>query len=369
MGPDERASSATRHAERAATTFDSLQRAYYDGRSGLYRKRRRLGWRPFEVLWPFANAWASTCSLAAVPSPGAGSPDPGTRAAELLATRIPALLRYAPRGERHADGPVGFGSTVHWPLWSPISRRLWRAGTVYYDDNEWLALALVHQHHLYAGRDCLELARRIFAFVVTGWCDVSGWSRPGGIRWADARWSLGRNTCSNGPAAEVGAELFLLTGDRTYLDWAVRIYEWVHGALVGEDGLYADHLRPDGRVVPAIWSYNQGSMIGAGTLLYRATGDGAYIDEAARTAGASLGRYASLDVLVDEPPIFVAVYLRNLLLLDALRPDPRYRALARSYEAALWERHAGVPLRSSGVNETVPLIAVESMLAGSAPHP
>ena len=366
------------HAERSSATFDALQRAFYDGRTGLYRKARRfLLRRPFEVLWPFANAWASTCSLAALANGTVEGPAvDSSNASGLLDSRIQAALRYASWRDRQpaSAAPLGLGSTVYRPLWSPLARRLWRVGAAYHDDNEWIALALLHQHRVTDDPRCVETARRIFAFTVGGWCDIPEWSHPGGIRWAEAAWSVGRNTCSNGPAAEVGAELFLITSERWFLDWAGRIYDWARGALLGEDGLYADQIRPDGRVEAAIWSYNQGSMIGAGVLLHEATGDREYLDQAERTAAASLAHYADVDRLAGELPIFVAVYLRSLLLLDALRPNARYRAVAESYATAMWERRrdpvSGLFLpESSGVNGTAPLVAVEAMLAGSQPRP
>jgi hypothetical protein len=295
---------------------------------------------------------------------------------QVLATRISSLWRYAPGRARRLDEsePLGLYSTVYWPLWSPIARRLWRVGAAYHDDNEWVALVLVQHYRLYGDQNCLELARRIFAFIVAGWSDIPGWSHPGGITWANAPWSLGRNTCSNGPGAELGAELFLLTGDRDQLEWAVRIYDWAYGALRRDDGLYCDQMRPDGQLLPTIWSYNQGSMIGAGVLLYESTGDEAYLDQATRTAAASVAHYGRLEVLIEEPAIFVTVYLRNLLLLDGLRPEPAYRDLAESYAVAMWEKRrypsSGLFLPvSSGVNGTAPLVALEAMLAGSPPRP
>jgi len=361
------------HAERSSATFEALQHAFYDERTGLYRKARRILRRPFEVLWPFANAWASTCSLAALADGTVDGFAAGpASASQLLDGRIQAVLQYAPRSDRQpgATGPLRLGSTVYRPLWSPIARRLSRVGTAYHDDNEWVALALLHQHRVTEDLRCVELAQRIFDFAVGGWCSNPDWSHPGGIRWADAAWSVGRNTCSNGPAAEVGAELFLITAERGHLDWAARIYHWVRGALLHEDGLYADQIRPDGHVEPVIWSYNQGSMIGAGVLLHEATGEEGYLDQAVLTASASLAHYADVDKLLGESSIFVAVFLRNLLLLDAVRPDPRYQALAESYAAAMWDRRrvpaSGLFLpESSGVNGTAPLVAIEAMLAES----
>lgn len=358
------------HAARAALAFSSLQSAYFDARTGLYRKPRHFLLRSFEALWPLTTAWSAACSLAALPAEHAGGTD---QAARVLSGRIAAAYRYATH-KQASRGPLGLASTVRRPVWSQLDRYLWHAGAAYFDDNEWVALALLQQYRLENEPRYIDLARRVFTFIVTGWCDSVGWAHPGGIRWADAAWSRTRNTCSNGPAAEVAAELYLATGEEHYLDWSVRIYNWARSILRGEDGLYRDHVAPDGAVQPAIWSYNQGSMIGAGVLLHEATAEDAYLEDACLTAAASLAHYGEVDALVREHAVFVAVYLRDLLILDEIRPDPRYRALAESYASNMWEQHRQastglyLPL-SSGVNGTAPLVAIEALLAGSPPRP
>ena len=62
-------------------------------------------------------------------------------------------------------------------------------------------------------------------------------------------------------------------------------------------------------------------MIGAGTLLYQATGNGAYLYQARQTAKAALA-YFTPERLGAEIPFFAAVYFRNLLYLDSVTHDP-----------------------------------------------
>ena len=82
-----------------------------------------------------------------------------------------------------------------------------------------------------------------------------------------------------------------------------------------------DHINRRGVVEPKLWSYNQGSMIGAGTLLYQATGNGAYLYQARQTAAAALA-YFTPQRLGEEIPFFASVYFRNLLYLDSVTHDP-----------------------------------------------
>ncbi len=100
-------------------------------------------------------------------------------------------------------------------------------------------------------------------------------------------------------------------------------------------GLYADHIRQHGVIDPTLWSYTQGSMIGAGVLLYQATGNSAYLYQARQTAKAALA-YFTISRLLGENPFFPAVYFRNLMYLDSITHDPPGPRLAQSYVDSVW---------------------------------
>ena len=240
---------------------------------------------------------------------------PGQRGAlELLDTMTRGLRSYGREpGILAGTGSAGFESVVTPPLGS--------GGDRYYDDNAWLGLALVRHHELTGDPVLLRLAERVFPFVVSGWSTEASWEIPGGIRWKEPASNRSRNTCVNGPAAELAARLHEKTGDSAHLEWALRTYEWTRRALQGPDCLYADRIAPDGTRTSTIWSYNQGSTIGAGVLLARQTTASSFLDQAEETATAYL---AGLDVpaLITQDPAFNAVLFRNLLALDEVRPDP-----------------------------------------------
>ena len=75
----------------------------------------------------------------------------------------------------------------------------------------------------------------------------------------------------------------------------------------------------------------------AGTLLYQATGNSAYLFQARQTATAALA-YFSPERLGSENPFFVAVYFRNLLYLDAVTHDPPGPAIAQNYVNYAWQQ-------------------------------
>jgi predicted alpha-1,6-mannanase (GH76 family) len=178
---------------------------------------------------------------------------------------------------------VGFECSVVPPLGG--------GGDVFFDDNTWLALALICHYDIRQDDSPLSLAGRLFEFVTSGWSSEDSWSHPGGIRWKQPLSNTSRNTCSNGPVVELGALLYERTGDAGPLEWSIRIYDWVRSTLLGPDELYVDQIAPDGTLLNDIWSYNQGTMIGAGVLLHRVTGESGYLTHATATASASVSRF------------------------------------------------------------------------------
>jgi hypothetical protein len=208
-------------------------------------------------------------------------------------------------------------------------------GASYYDDNEWVGIELARLYKLHHEAPVLEKAEQIMAFVMAGWQTNPTLACPGGVPFSDAPSNTDRNTVTDGPAAELGVQLFRLTGNAVYLQFAQMAYEWVRTCLMGPNGLYADHIRLHGVIDPSAWSYNQGSMIGAGALLYQATGNGAYLYQARQTAKAALA-YFTMQRLLSENPFFPAVYFRNLMYLDGITHDPPGARLAQSYVDSVW---------------------------------
>jgi Glycosyl hydrolase family 76 len=116
--------------------------------------------------------------------------------------------------------------------------------------------------------------------------------------------------------------------------------EWVDGTLRTPEGLYFDKLRGDGTIDRALWSYNQGSMIGAAVLRYRTSGAAEFRDAAESVARAALRRYAGR--YFEQPAAFNTIFFRNLLLLHDVSGDPDLRgeivAAMRTYADQAWSR-------------------------------
>lgn len=259
-------------------------------------------------MWPFGQALAAAVDL------GRLTGDDGESA-----RWVNGLSWYA-RGDAYAPAP--------------------RQRRRYFDDNAWIGLTLV-QRYRQTGRDAdREDARRVFAFV------RSGADPDGGVRWVEGRRS--RNACATAPAAELALRLHLEDPDMATLSFARGSMDWLERTLMLTSGLVADH-EDEGRVDPTVWSYNQGSALGAWALLARATREPQALERAGRLAAASLDRFRD-HVLWSHPPGFNAIWFRNLLALHAAQPVPGLLDRLDGYLERVWDeaRDAGTGLFTAG---------------------
>jgi hypothetical protein len=261
------------------------------------------------TVWPVSQALAATAAVASLPHVG-------IRYRPALRASLAIIERYWDPTE-----PAGYRPAVDAAPGSPR----------YYDDNEWLGLDLVAASRILHDPSLLARAEQVFAFVVTGWDADAGHACPGGVFWTSQDASGSRNTVSTANGALLGLELYRATGDPGYLSWASAMYSWELRCLRRADGLYADSIAVDGRIDQTVWSYNQGAMVAAGVLFYEVTGDPGYLRAATSTARVALRFFSSR--LAAEPPEFVAIFFRDLDLLDRTRPAPAYRQALSAYSA------------------------------------
>jgi Glycosyl hydrolase family 76 len=306
---------------RAELAFQAMQAYYYIPGSGLYQGE------PFSALWPFSQALGATVAMATVPHM------PVSFGNELH-SRLIGLGSYL--DNENSGAPEGtFTSTL--PAFdATVAPPAGPGGIKFYDDNDWVGIELARLYRLTPSPGTLGYAQGIMAFEMAAWQAAPTLACPGGIPFSNSTENNERNTVSTAPAAELGLQLYRITHNVQYLQFAVMAYEWVRHCLLQPNNLYADRIRNRGTVEQAIWSYNQGSMIGAGTLLYQATGNSAYLYQARQTAAAALA-YFSLERLRAENPFFPSVYFRNLLYLDSVVHDPRGPKLAQGYVDYAWQ--------------------------------
>ncbi|MGH2865127.1 MAG: glycoside hydrolase family 76 protein [Solirubrobacteraceae bacterium] len=318
------------NALRALLAFEAMQKYYYIPGSDLYAGE------PFSYLWPFSQALAATVSVAYIPNSSASLA--GVSLAKELHARLEGLNSYL--DTNNSGAPEGLYMSALPAFDGTAAPPVGPGGTKYYDDNDWVAIELVRLYQLTHASALLGSAEGIMAFEMAGWEERPGLACEGGIPFSNADTNGERNTTTTAPAAELGTLLYKLTSNVAYLRFAEKAYEWVRTCLQEPVNLYADHIGNKGVVEPKLWSYNQGSMIGAGTLLYQATGNSGYLYQARQSAKAALG-YFSPEKLGSESPFFVSVYFRNLLYLDSVTHDPPGPAIAQAYVNYAWEHLRG----------------------------
>ncbi len=296
---------------RALEAYAAMQRYFYSSEdhsyAGTYPPRHRA------QAWPFSQALWATVDLAGLPGASGDS-------REDLLDRIRSLTAYShPEHGRPAEfAPVYGGS-----------------GVVYYDDNLWIALGLVEASRVTKSAAPLATAAQLFTLVEDGWDDDSTHPCPGGVFWTRLGVNHDRNTVTTANSALLALRLYEKSGSGAYLAWARKAYAWTQRCLGLSDGLVADHIDLGGKIDTHTWSYNQGAMIAAGVQLYRATGERRYLTDAQRTADAALKAIGD-PLASGEPPVFLAIFYRDLLELGSAVAGRHDRAAIERFADEAW---------------------------------
>lgn len=157
----------------------------------------------------------------------------------------------------------------------------------YYDDNQWMVMALVDAGKILQDPKLVGWAEDTLKYVLSGEDDKLG----GGIYWHEPK-KESKNACSNGPAAAACLAVYEATKKPEYLQKARDLYAWTKKTLQDpEDGLFWDNVNLEGKVQKTKWSYNTALMIRTAAELGRLTDEQAYKDEAERMAAASEKRW------------------------------------------------------------------------------
>ncbi|MHB8531324.1 MAG: glycoside hydrolase family 76 protein [Solirubrobacteraceae bacterium] len=316
----------TGDAARAMLAFEAMQANYYIAGSGLYKGE------PFSYLWPFSQALAATVTLANVPGVKA-APALKSLAARELKARVIGLRTYL--DPNNAGAPEGIYTSTLPAFDGTVTPPVGPGGAKYYDDNEWIGIELVRMYRLTREPALLSTAESIMAFEMGGFSQDPSLGCPGGIPFSNLASEGNRNTITTAPAAELAAQLYRVTRNAAYLQFAQTAYAWVRRCLLESNNMYGDHVGRRGVIEPYLWSYTQGVMIGAGTLLYQATGNGEFLYQARQTAKAALAYFTPAQ-LGAEIPFFPSIYFRNVLYLDSVTHDPPGAKLVQPYVDYAW---------------------------------
>jgi hypothetical protein len=310
-----------RARKRASAIYTALWEQFYLPDDRLFRETA-----PYDTGYPYAYLWPLSQTLS-VATEMADLPDADpqyTFDALSVASAIEAYFdddRQPPAYSSYIPPPSG------------------HANDRFYDDNAWIGIELMHAYDVTGYELAIERAGQIFDFLVSGWDASESGPTAGGVYWVEASWSRHRNTVSTAPAAMLGLLLAAKEEDPSrrhyYLEWSKQMFDWVDSTLRDPSGLYRDHIDENGIIDEAIYTYNQGAMLGASLLLYQATGNDQYLERAGQIGQAVVERW-SVDGLLVQPIAFNAILLTNLLQLNSVRPNQTYIDLFLAYSDRIW---------------------------------
>jgi predicted alpha-1,6-mannanase (GH76 family) len=196
----------------------------------------------------------------------------------------------------------------------------------YYDDMEWMALALLRAYEATLNRKFVDAVNLLWSDIKTAWNDHMG----GGMAWRKDQLDY-KNTPANAPAAILAARLYQRFGNEEDLSWATKIYEWNKANLVDPStGFVWDGINRLGdSQIDYDWkfTYCQGVFIGAGIELFYCTGDISYLEDAKRTALITQQTFIDPrtgmlpDEGLDDTALFKGILIRYVVILLKLNPD------------------------------------------------
>ncbi|MEX1028769.1 MAG: glycoside hydrolase family 76 protein [Paenibacillaceae bacterium] len=213
----------------------------------------------------------------------------------------------------------------------------------YYDDMEWMALALLRVYDVTQREIYKELTMILWVNIQTAWNDQMG----GGMAWKKDQLYY-KNTPANAPASILASRLYQRFNQEEDLYWARKIYHWNKDNLVDpSNGFVWDGLNRlgDGKI-DYDWEYTycQGVFIGAGIELYHITGETIYLEDAVRTAETALLHFVDQESGMlpnegeDDCGLFKGIFVRYLHQLLIIRPEHVHvRHMLLHNATVLWE--------------------------------
>lgn len=229
----------------ARKAYDNfLEMFYYEEFNGLGRVRNRKSAGRYNDFW---------------------------KSAEMFETMVDAYERFGDQKyedvmSRYFDGFID------------MKGRNW-AGNSYNDDIMWMVIGSARAYLLTGEEKYLDVALENFSLCYNRSADDT---LGGGIWWTTDKGQ--KNACVNGPGAIAACLLAESTGLTEYYDKAIFMIDWVSDHLIGDDGAVLDNMDKDGKVTGWKFTYNQGTFIGANTMLYEYTGDVKYLERAKKAA-------------------------------------------------------------------------------------
>lgn len=215
----------------------------------------------------------------------------------------------------------------------------------YYDDEEWMALALFRAYNATGNINYYNDVQLLWSNIQTAWDSTFG----GGLFQRKSK-HIYKDVPANAPACILACELYEKTGDSNDLAWANKIFAWLNATLVDSaTGIINDGLKIQGTigtVQTGQYPYNYGTYLYAALQLFHITNNASYLDMAVRTANVADSIFVTTTgILRDggagDGGLFKGIYVQYLVQL-ALDPDlspslkTQYESFLEQNAESLW---------------------------------
>lgn len=210
----------------ATTIFNSYNNAFYVGGSNAYYKNDTTGGR--------SGFWSQAEEIEMVLDSYARTGSTGTR--DIASALCNGFLAQN-------------GTDWTWNIFN--------------DDIAWAVIAFSRTYQITGNTTYRDRAKANFdAMYARAWDSNLG----GGLWWTTDRGS--KNACVNGPGSICAYLLYQIYGDSSYLTKAQNIYNWERNTLFNSStGQVYDNISSGGTVTTWVFTYNQGTFIGAANYL------------------------------------------------------------------------------------------------------
>ena len=218
----------------------------------------------------------------------------------------------------------------------------------YFDDLNWMALALMRAYDFTGKTKYLDRAQALFNDIKQNAVDSTCCGNPAGGLWWD-RAHTQKATAINAGAVITALRLATRKNQPALVQFAVDTYAYWRSRMVEPQGFRVwDHLKPDGSITTWRFTYNEGLMLGAALELHRATGLPQYLTDARGFAEALVTSQVKAgplgDVLNDGPaanctgdcPVFKGIGFRYLASFQREFPTPEVARVLSSSAESIW---------------------------------
>lgn len=257
-------------------------------------------------LWPFSGVFSATNVL----------------------MKIPGLkVKYKPFQDSLVTGIEQYRDTVRKPAGYQAYPVKFEKSDRYYDDNGLVGIDYMESYFNTKNPMYLQRAKDVFKFILSGWNSDVG----GGVTWLEGHKDQ-KPACTNGMATLTALKIYEGDKDKFYLEQGKRFYNWMYHTLRDSvTGIIVNDVKLDGKQNRTFWTYNTGSLIEAGVILYQLTGEKAYLKQAQQLAADSYNYYVGVPhdtklVMHIDLPWFVTVLFRGYEAL--YKVDGNYKYLA-----------------------------------------